>query len=520
MRRCHILLLTVLYVTLASCGHKGAATIDNTPRDTRADGFVYLENNRFMLDDSVWFPLMVNYKVDWDRNGSDARIIPATYYGMWSDSTLAQHFGMIREMGFNAVRVCIDVMDYDESQDTYRYPCVGHRCLDIRDDQEMILSAIDGMLSTAREKHLRVMLLLKAPLTAPLADFTAALLQHLCDNPTLFAYDFMNEPLYFDPAETRDKTETYRIVDGWRDMMDRHAPHQLFTIAFSEPIEVFEWDPSLLPVDFVEMHTYHPMRVANEMYWYGHYCGKPWMVGETSLPADGDSVDYEWQCRFMRQSYLAAIANGAAGYGWWEFGDCPPGVNFEAQYSGLTHNTAEQVRTLKPAAHVVRTLPPPPPIHQLSPAPPSNYCNMTGYRNIAIQGHVRDKKSGKGIDGAVVRGWNEDWSVGVNTFTDSNGCFVLYSNDRCVHFEISAPGYSHQKFDKGNYTLRDRSSNPVRVGDLDLPDRNREYQQIPLLEHMRDTLFFNYRSEDFVYELPTLPPYHGELGTFKLRRLD
>jgi hypothetical protein len=59
----------------------------------------------------------------------------------------------------------------------------------------------------------------------------------------------------------------------------------------------------------------------------------------------------------------------------------------------------------------------------------------------------------------------------MNTYSDSTGRFRLVSNDICTHFEVSAPGCSKVKFDK---------KLPYPAG-LPLPDRTREYQQIPLL---------------------------------------
>ena len=85
----------------------------------------------------------------------------------------------------------------------------------------------------------------------------------------------MNEPLYLDSEPVRKKKNALKIVKNWSNLMKRHAPYQLFTIGFAEPIEVFQWDPYLLPVDFVQFHTYHPLRVPNEIYWYSKYIGKP-----------------------------------------------------------------------------------------------------------------------------------------------------------------------------------------------------------------------------------------------------
>jgi hypothetical protein len=101
--------------------------------------------------------------------------------------------------------------------------------------------------------------------------------------------------------------------------------------------------------------------------------------------------------------------------------------------------------------------------------PPANYYNMLAYKNLAVTGRVLDSE-GAPIEGAVVRGWNDDWSVGMNTYTDSTGHFRLVSNDICTHFEISAPHHSREKFNR----------TPSYPAGLALPDKGREYQQIPL----------------------------------------
>lgn len=444
-----LLALGATLLCLTGCGRRSAADLTCEPRQTRAEGFVYVEGQGFRVDGEEWFPVMLNYKVESD-------LCPAHYYG---EGSFREHFKEMAQMGFNAVRVCLDVVDLDL-------------------DTAVIFSRIESILDAADSAGLRVMALIKPPLDAGLKDYTQALLRRFSDNKTLWAYDFFNEPLYFDPEPRRDKEEAYMLVREWQEMMTQMAPHQLFTIGFAEPIEVFEWDPSILPVDFVEVHTYHPLRVANEMYWYARYVGRPWMVGETALPADDEEVGYEAQVRFLRQSFQLALDLGACGYGWWEFGDCPQGVNFEAQFAGMKRVDG----SWKPVAYEVAKLPR---SRGQFPGCPSNFRNMLLYKNICHCGEVRDELSGLPIEGAVVRGWNEHWSVGMNTFTDENGCFELWSNDLCTHWEISAPGYTKAKFDCTPHF--DKRGKPVA-----LPYKEREYQQIPLMEGMEDTLFFQY----------------------------
>lgn len=445
MRQIAGILVIVALMTAVGCRRDGAPR----PRATEADGFVRLEDGRFMIGDSVWFPLMVNYCVELRGEGDSLSFVPAPYYG---EGSIADHLATIAGWGFNSVRLCADRMGDGD---------VGRACG----------AALRQVAMTADSLGLRLMVLIRPPFDARQRRRTAAMLVQLADCPAVWAYDFMNEPLYFDPEPYRTKDDAVKIVGQWRRLMEAHAPHQLFTVGQAEPIEVFEWDPSLLPVDFVELHTYHPLRVASEMYWYSRYVGRPWIVGETSLPADGDSVPLSWQATFMKESFACALRYGAIGYGWWEFQDFPGGVNFEAQFSGL--RTSEGVD--KPAAAIVKELSPSD--RATSSVRPVNFYNMLFYSNIVVTGTVTDP-NGRPIEGAVVRGWNDDWSVGMNTYTDPDGRFELWCNALCVHFEVSAAGWSKAKFD----------AQPQFDGEAPdlaaLPAQEREYQSIDYRQYL------------------------------------
>ena len=481
-----------LLITLFATGCHNNTNTDLLYNDTLppiTEDYVGLKDGEFVLNDEVWFPTMLNYKAFIQRVGDSLEVVPADYY---HGRSIEEHFDTIVSWGFNAVRLCLDVLDRDM-------------------DSAAMFRATRRVIQKADSAGLRVMLLTKTPFEPYWQSYTKGLLRHLADLPALWAYDFFNEPLYFDPEPNRDKMDAARLVSQWRHWVRQYAPYQLFTIATAEPIEVFEWDPALLPVDFIEMHTYHPLRVFSEMWWYSRYCDKPWMVGETGLPADNDSVPYEWQLAFLDQTYVRAKDLGAAGYGWWEFSDYPAGVNFEAQYTGLRDSNGKA----KPAADWMRYRPyicfgcaeP-----QLLPV---NYYNMLAYSNIRLLGRVVDETTGKPVEGAVIRGWNDDWSVGMNTYTDSNGRFTLYSNDYNVHFEVSAPRMSKQKFDRRNLKYKNTGSlNPDN-----LPDRQREYQQIDYRSYLnlQDTDFtFNMEFDSSHFFRHSL---EADMGTVKLRRL-
>ena len=489
---------------MAQSCHKKVSVNYEYAAPVAAKGFVGIDSVGFVLDGEPWFPLMLNYKAEIRRVGDSIEVVPASYYHVASEnsseyrkqdclrtSTMREHFDTIAAWGFNAIRLCLDVLDRDM-------------------DSAAMMRATRRAIEMADSVGLHVMLLTKAPFDPYWQSYTKGLLRTLGDMPALWAYDFMNEPLYFDPVPDRPKEEAIAIVGEWCSWVRQYAPHQLFTVSTAEPIEVFEWDPSMLPIDFVEMHTYHPLRVCSEMWWYSHYCGKPWMVGETGLPADNDSVPYLWQADFMWWTHRFAEINGAAGYGWWEFQDCPAGVNFEAQYTGLCDKNGIR----KPAANMVielrRTCMG---MCDADGKTPVNYYNMLAYSNIRLTGKVVDNH-GNPVEGAVIRGWNDDWLVGMNTYSDREGRFTLFSNDYNVHFEVSAPGMSREKFDRRNIKYKN-------IGNIDpnnLPDRQREYQQIdyrPYLNHEFDiitpfSLFFD--STHFNrYSLD------GEMGTIKLK---
>ena len=269
--------------------------------------FVYIEGNKFKLQGEDFFPIILNYVVDYQNDNGNFVVMPCIDYDSLGvieahgaenvADQLRGHFQLISEMGFNTLRVCIDRIKRDEKGYYYRAGDTQFR-INNQADEAAILKGLEQFVAIAQEKGLHLMLLIKSPAFSPtLEQFTIHLLQHFRNNPTVFAYDFLNEPLYFDPIDNRNKQDALKTVDKWKKIMTQYAPNQLFTIGFAEPTEVFVWDPTILPVDFVEIHTYNPLRVPCEIYWYSHFVNKPWIIGETALPADGNNISYKEQAQ-------------------------------------------------------------------------------------------------------------------------------------------------------------------------------------------------------------------------------
>lgn len=498
--------------------------------------FVTLEGKQFKTKGQDFFPVTVNYIVDFITTGEGFSISttytyeqPHSYEYSDPDSLdiqLNAHFSLIREMGFNSIRLCLDRIREDEKGIYYS---TNHYsgALYIDENTSEILDAFENVITIAAQNDLRVMPLIRAPhLSERLPAFTEAFLKRFSDNPTVFAYDFFNEPLYFD-KDHNQKKEAYNIVQGWRKMMDKHAPHQLMCIGFSEPIEVFRWDPSILPVDFIAFHTYHPLRIQNEIYWYSKFIDKPWMIGETSLPADNDSISYEEQRQFMKETVRLVRSCGGSGFGWWEFQDEPAAGRFDASFNGMLNNSGVIKReghhqitgTLKPAAFELEKA-----LQSEETVPCTcavNYQNILGYSNLLVEGRVVDKKTGAGIEGAVIRGWNTSWAIGMNTFTDSEGRFTLYSNEPCTHFEISAPGRELLKFDRTHsFTPTSEDAPPIdQLPNRDLEYHNIHYQPFLKTDSIPDRIESDFFIFDFDPKLFNKAHYRADAGTFKLEKL-
>lgn len=465
--------------------------------------YVSVDDDSFQLQGEKFFPLMLNYIVHF-RNIDGEKVLSPTFeydslnqFDSFSKEEvydrLNTHFKLIAKMGFNSIRlVSLNNVDYDKF-----YPEAALSFYDLKGKEhffnlnvnlEGVISEIDKVVQIAKSNGLRTMILLPRPRKQEQYDYNRKLyiktiLNAFKDEEYVFAYDFFNEPLYFDNSEfknfydhQRRKENVYELVDSWATMMKEYAPKQLFTIGYAEPLEVFEWDPTLLPVDFVTFHTYNPLRVPNEIYWYANNVDKPWMIGETSLPADNDSISYEEQAVFMKDALQRTLNCGGAGFGWWQFQDVFWGP-FEHNYTSLVDHQGITVLeggdtifgTVKEAGKVLPEFP----LKKNGDCDCwVNYYNILGYKNYVIKGTVLDA-SGKPVKDAVIRGWNKSWRIGANTFSKEDGKFKLYSNTEFVNFEVSAPGKNTSKFYlELEYKPKDSSL------ELNLEDESLEYHDI------------------------------------------
>ena len=490
-------------------------------------GFVYIEDGVFKVDGEEFFPLMLNYKVDMMAFDDDLVVGAVKYYenpDIFEPTTkqeaidqFSAHMQVVNDLGFNTVRLCLNVISKD---DNGNYFSVQNGVVYLKDKTNQIIDAVEEMVSVVASHNLKAMLLLKPSWDAELADFNSALMKRLSKEKAVFAYDLMNEPLYFDIMKNRPKDDAVNLATNWADKARKDAPNHLLTIGFAEPIEVFSWDPSMMPVDFIEIHTYNPLSIPNEIWWYSHYVNKPWMVGETSLPADNDSVSYEQQCYFAEQAYQYTIDCGGIGFGWWAFQDFSQSNdnNYEGIYSGVLNHEGTMTTqngyviqgSLKPVAYSFAGLKS---LKKGEPEKAVNYYNNFGYHNTKITGRIVDDNTGEPVEGAVIRGWNDTWRTGLNTFTNSDGVFNLYSNDECVHFAISAPGMDTKRFDM-HLEYRDKDG---EISDFtDLPGRNIKSSMVSFGKFLDDeNKLFDFKKDEFDKAV-----IFADMGVVKLEMLE
>lgn len=425
--------------------------------------FIRLTDGHFELEGNPFYPVALNYIADLQWNDTACWAAPCRNYERADqyrydsrDSTLLQleaEFRLIRQMGFNTIRIvgiASDLVYPPGSDELYLEGRFGKGQDSLfaltGSNEDRYLQALDEMLQMAGRAELKVILLLRLfPGGARNEALLARIADRFKDRTTLMAYDLFNEPLYFDRPHHRPKDEVHALVKRWRRMIREKAPHQLVTIGLVGVPEVFAWDPNILDVDFISFHPYEyePEQVRNEIRWYGEHVDKPWMLGETAIPADNDSVPYADQLEFARKTLEQTKACGGIGYSWWQFKDVKWG-RFHADHMGVVDlhgwtgmgaGFPAMQGTVKPVAEAFREFNPEreagPCIHL------PNYYNFSSLHTAKLTGRVLDQDR-KPVEGAVVLGWNEHWTRSYYTISKADGSFELYGDFRFHHWMISA----------------------------------------------------------------------------------
>lgn len=441
--------------------------------------FVKIEDGKFKLNGKDFYPVAINYKVSIraDKNEffpcpflgytPDSLIPPAT-----KDSCLMQlraDMELIREMGFNAVRI-VGIGEDDINKKTGVLTITARNArnsdttitLASEGSYKTYFNALSQLFNAVNEAGLKTIFLIRLSLDSNLTDNHLRIVSTRFKNDTgIMAYDFFNEPLYFDSSWYRPKEEAFRITKRWNHILKIYAPNQLSTIGLANLREVFRWDPNMLDVDFISFHPYNhePELVMNELYWYGQYVTKPWMLGETALSADNDSITYEEQKNFAQRTLKQAYNCGAIGYSWWQYKDVD-WHSYLANYMGVVTRKGETKTvknnllvhgTVKPVAEAFKKFNPSGKKDGGLCLP--NYYNYSQGKSCRLIGHLTDENNTP-IPGGVVLAWDEFWVYSCHTITKADGSFELLGSRQFSHWIASASMYSTVHADSLSVTAK------------------------------------------------------------------
>ena len=448
-------ILVLCMFALASCTRKAPAE------------FITLEDGHFVEQGKAFFPLAVNYLADLQWNDTACWAASCRNYERADrfrfstrDSSLMQiegEFELIKRMGFNTVRI-VGIgsnLVFPEGSDSLRMQGrygMGNDSLYAftGTGEQRYFQALDELLQVAERTELKVILLVRLiPERKEYEEHLARLADRFRDRPVLMAYDLYNEPLYFDMPHHRPKKEVYEVVKSWRRILRKHAPYQLTTIGLVGVPEVFAWDPAILDVDFISFHPYEYEleQVRNEIQWYADQVDKPWIIGETAIPADNDSVPYSDQLEFARKTLAQTVACGGIGYSWWQFKDVHWG-RFHADYMGVMdrHGWTDAGPGLPPIEGTVKSV-----VQAFQEFDPKadhgpcvqlpNYYNFSSLHTTKLTGRIVDQDRNP-IAGGVVLGWDEGWKSAYYTKSKADGSFELYGDFYFHHWMVSATRYS------------------------------------------------------------------------------
>jgi hypothetical protein len=145
---------------------------------------------------------------------------------------------------------------------------------------------------------------------------------------------------------------------------------------------------------------------------------------------------------------------------------------------------------------------------------PMNYYNMLGYNNFVIRGKIVDKKTGKPIEGAVIRGYDKNWTNAWHTFTNEKGEFSLYSNSEYRMFSIAAAGYYS---DFIRYNFKYNKIGNVKFDLNNLPDEDAEYHKISYQTRLNKNPKspFDFNPNNF-----NDAKFEGKMETIKLQKFE
>lgn len=278
---------------------------------------VELEGRKFMLNEQEFYPMVMNYGIEFMSNtvhpdqvtdSDDILVSPAghmdksigSYFEYDNqndlDDQFEAHFQKILDMGFNTIRLlgAVPFMRREGIGGPRHYSMHVRHNLQVwttdptqynleldppyfsNDVTQRLFTLTEHVLDLAESKGLKVILLcaedeggndnqqVQLTLATDLeaVDWYSAYLHELAEalegHPALMAYDIWNEPLWTNPSllGSLTKAQVCEYTTQWYDALKSADPQHLVTLGGSMYNELNSWDPAVMKLDFYSPHEY------------------------------------------------------------------------------------------------------------------------------------------------------------------------------------------------------------------------------------------------------------------------
>ncbi|MBQ5993893.1 MAG: carboxypeptidase regulatory-like domain-containing protein [Bacteroidales bacterium] len=460
------------------------------PNQTEFDNYITISNGQFWDGNSHFYPVCVNYLVEYLSDRSDP-YSPAYYISpLLSYSNIkryhydtfrhgfpvdtSEHWGYgndgaterdsagiklendLRRMdslGFNVVRLA-PTAGWNGS---FLYIPTG--------SYAKYFELTDSLIAKCARHNLRVILVLgdKAQCYDQFDQYCVYLdsvSRHYSNNKTVMAYVVYMEPGWkWENHHKNDKIMISNWSRKWYYTIKKNAPNQLVTYGLDGLNNVLFWDPSALTYDFLTMHFYYKskdpdsssMALHTSLKWMNENIDDVWVLGETGF--SGTSIDTclgdpltgseEDQLQYINFSIQMSVGCGCKGYAWWQYQDVGWGKCFGNNLGLLTRYREERFKSNYSPFLIFSS----PYIPSYLCTRPGNYYNFYGYSYEKVHGVVKNENSNP-IKDALVLGWSNSNKTKYSTFTNSQGEYTIYApKDTAISLVwISQKGYTSPFF--------------------------------------------------------------------------
>jgi hypothetical protein len=342
---------------------------------------ITLTGKQFKLDGNNFYPKILNYSIEpvYDAASNTYFMSTNHTYGLNNQFECSGHLDckaaiqadlhyIKNELHFNAIRVNgmfpkyinnILVFPFKNfNQDGYTNIVLNptHNILNQTAYNTIVLPLFSDLLEIATAESLKVIIMIAGEKSVyglqergAYNDYAYQLSGWIASDPNqdaLFAYDLFNEPCYnIDPIGLKTKEEACNMVNTWITTIRGRDNEHLITIGSCGISDVLSFDPTILNVDFLSLHSYPEWapwenksqtgiqqrgwnRIINNMIWFNNNSSVPWIIGETSLSAEDshpfgiipDATEAE-QAAYASYTMNASCNCGGSGYSWWNYQD-------------------------------------------------------------------------------------------------------------------------------------------------------------------------------------------------------